>query len=105
MESRTTGTVEAKTNTVISVPSRFSGEIYPPVYLTNVKMGGIPRDRKAVMKSECLPELFCLKLMQANYKADPQLEAIRDMLVDKDLNFAEKVKVIGGYLEQYVHDF
>ena len=51
-----------------------------------------------VKKQDCLIELFSLKLLEANYMADPQLEAIRDMLVKKEPNFAEAARAMGGYL-------
>ena len=105
LEARTTGAVEAKTNTIISIPSKFPGEIYPPVYTANIIMSVIPRDCKVVKKQDCLPELFSLKLVEAKCKADKQLEAIRALLVLKDPNFAEKVGAKDGYLGQYVDDF
>ena len=43
--------------------------------------------------------------MEVNYKADPQLEAIRDMVVKKEPIFAERVRAMGGYLGQYTNDF
>ena len=98
LEARTTGTVEVKTKTITFLPSKFSGEIYPPVYLANIIMTVILRDVKFVRKQDCLPELLSLKLVEANYKADKQLEAIRDMLVFKDPDFADKVRAMGGYL-------
>ena len=55
-------------------------------------------DCKVVKKQDCLIELFSLKLLEANYMADPQLEAIRDMLVKKEPNFAEAARAMGGYL-------
>ena len=97
-EARTTGTIEAKTNTITFLQSKFSGEIYSPVYPANIIMSVILRDCKVVRKQDCLPELLSLKLVDANYKADKQLEAIRDMLVFKDPDFADKVRAIGYYL-------
>ena len=43
--------------------------------------------------------------MEANYKADPQLEATGDMIVKKNPKFAEKVRAMGGYMGQYTNDF
>ena len=101
LEARTAG----QTHTIISILSRFTGEIYPPVYPGNIKRSVIPRDWKAVKKQDYLPELFTLKLGEASYKADLQLEAIRDMLVMTDPNFAEKLSAMGGYLGQYTNDY
>ena len=81
IEARFTETVEPKTNTIISIPSRFTEEVYPPVYPAKIIMSVILRDCKKVKKQDCLPELFSFKLVEANYKAEPQLEAIRDILV------------------------
>ena len=57
----------------------------------NIGKSVTPRDCKVVKKQDCLPELFSLKLVDANYKADNQLEAISDKLLLKDPNFAEEV--------------
>ena len=97
--ARTTQTVEAMTNTIVSI------EIYPPVYPTNVIMSVILRDCNVTRKSDRLFELFSLKLVEANYKPDPQLKGIRDMLVDKKPQFSERVRAMGGYIGQYVNDF
>ena len=77
LETRTTGSVEAKTNTIIWIPSNFTEEIYLPVYPANIIVSNIPRDCKVVKKQDCLPDLFSLKLVEANYKADEQLEKRR----------------------------
>ena len=66
LEARTKGLVEAKTNTITSIPSKFTGAIYPPVYPENIIMNVIPRDCKVVKKQNCLPELFSLKLVEAS---------------------------------------
>ena len=79
--------------------------IYPPVYPANIIMSVTPRDYKFVKKIGFFIELFSLKLVEANYKAYKQLKANRDMLVQKNPDFAEKVRARGGYLEQYVNDF
>ena len=105
LEARTSRTAEPKTSSINSTPSKFSGENYPPVNSTSVIMIVITRDHKVAEKSDCLPDLFSLKLVEANYKPDPQLKAIRDMLVDKEPNFAENVRAMGGYLGQYFNNF
>ena len=67
-------------------------------------MSVIRRDCKVVKKKDCLHELFILKLVEAVYKAGKQLEAIRDMLVRKDPDFAENVRAMGGKLGQYTNN-
>ena len=90
LTARTSGTVEAKINTIFSISSRFSGEIYTPVYPANISMSVIPRDCKAAEKPDCLPKLFSRKLVEVNYEAGSQLEAIRDMIVRKNRNLPKK---------------
>ena len=51
------------------------GGMFPATYLGNVVMSVIPRDCKIVRKSDALPELVNLKLVEANYKGDPQMAA------------------------------
>ena len=51
LETRITGTVAAKTNTVISTPSKFIDQIYPPVYPTNVITNLVQIDCKVVKKN------------------------------------------------------
>ena len=52
------------------------GELFPAPYPANDVMSVIPRDCKIVRKSDALPELFNLKLVEANYKGDPQMRAV-----------------------------
>ena len=49
------------------------GEFFPATYPANVVVSVIPRDCKIVRKNDALPKLFNLKLMEANYKGDPQM--------------------------------
>ena len=68
-------------------------------------MSVIPRDCKIVRKSDALPELFNLKLVEAKYKGDPQMRAVKDLVQDKDPDIEKKVRAIGAYLGQHTHDF
>ena len=70
LEAETNHTRDVKCNTVISIPSAFCGELFPAVYPAGGKviMSVIPRDCKIVRKSDALPELFNLKLVEVNYK-------------------------------------
>ena len=76
-----------------------------PVLPANIIKRVTPRDCKVVKKQDCLPELFSLKLVDANYKGDNQIEAISDKLVLKDPNFAEEVWARGGFPDQYADYF
>ena len=49
------------------------GELFPAAYPANVVMSRITWDCKIVRKSDPLPELFNMKLVEANYKGDPQM--------------------------------
>ena len=73
LEAETKHTRDIRCNTVISIPSAFGGELFPAAYPAggNVIMSVIPRDCKIVRKRSALPELFNLKLVEANYKGDP----------------------------------
>ena len=68
-------------------------------------MSVIPRDCKIVRKNDALPELFNLILVEANYKRDPQMRAIKELVHTKDPEIARKVRAMGAYLGQHTHDF
>ena len=68
-------------------------------------MSVIPRDCKIVRKSSALPELFNLKLIEANYKGDPQMRAIKEWVESKDPELEKKVRAMSAYLGQHAHDF
>ena len=107
LEAETRHTRDVKCNTVISIPSAFGGELFPAAYPAggNVVMSVIPRDCKIVRKSDALPELFNLKLVEANYKGDPQVRAIKELVESKDPELERKVRAIGAYLGQHTNDF
>ena len=107
LEAETHHTRDIRCNTVISIPSAFGGELFPAAYPAggNVIMSVIPRDCKIVRKSSALPELFNLKLVEANYKGDPQMRAIKELLKSKDPELEKKVRAMGAYLGQHIHDF
>ena len=56
-------------------------------------------------KITSLPDLFKLKFIESNYVSDPQLSAIRDLLVTQDPNNHKKVTAINRYYSQFVNDF
>ena len=71
----------------------------------SVCMSIIPRDYKIVSKITSLPDLFNLKIEESNYVSDPQLRAIRDLIVTKNPNIHEKVTAMNRYYSQFVNDF
>ena len=107
LEAETHHTRDIRCNTVISIPSAFGGELFPAAYPAggNVIMSVIPRDCKIIRKSSALPELFNLKLVEANYKGDPQMRAIKELVESKDPELEKKVRAMGAYLGQHTHDF
>ena len=107
LEAETKHTRDVKCNTVISIPSAFGGEMFSAAYPAggNVVMSVIPRDCKIVRKSDAMPELFNLKLVEANYKGDPQMRAIKELVESKDPELERKVRAMGAYLGQHTHDF
>ena len=107
LEAETKQTRDVKCNRVISIPSAFRGELFPAAYPAggNMVMSVIPRDCKIVRKSGALPELFNLKLVEANYKGDPQMRAIKELVESKDPELERKVRAMGAYLGQHTHDF
>ena len=104
LEAETQNTRGIRCNTAISIPSAFGGELFPAAYPAggNVIMSVIPRDCKIVRKSSALPELFNLKLIEANYKGDPQMRAIKE---PKDPELEKKVRPMSAYLGQHAQDF
>ena len=107
LEAETHHTRDIRCNTVISIPSAFGGELFPAAYPAggSVIMSVIPRDCKIVRKSSALPELFNLKLVEANYKGDPQMRSIKELVESKDPELEKKVRAMGAYLGQHIHDF
>ena len=49
--------------------------------------------------------LINFKLLKANYKPGPQLNAVSHMILAKDPDHKEKVHVMEAYLVQHVIDF
>ena len=56
----------------------------------SVVMSVNPRDCKIVKKSGALPELFNLKLVEANYKGDPKCVSSRNWLRARILSLSGK---------------
>ena len=59
-------------------------------------MSVFPRDCEIVRKNDVLPELFNLKLVEANYKKDPQTRAIKELVQTKDPEIERKIRAMGA---------
>ena len=94
-----------KTNTVLSIPSAFSGETFPTVNPKNCVMSIVPKNCKIVQKNTTLPELFNLKCIESQHASDPQLQAIYEMVKAKDPDIQQKVHNMNRYYSQFVNDF
>ena len=105
MQVVTTEVQSTKTNTIISIPSVYPGESYPPVNPEKRVMSVIPRNCKIVSKQTALPELFNLRFIESQYNSDPQLQAIIEMITWKDLQLHSKVAAMSKYYAQYTQDF
>ena len=110
LEAETTHTRDVKCITLISIPSAFLGGggvvgMFPVAYPGNVVMSVIPRDCKIVKKSDASPEFFNLKLVEVNYKRDPQMRTIKELVESKAPELERKVRAMGAYLGQHTHNF
>ena len=68
-------------------------------------MSIIPRNCKIVNKVTSLPDLFNLKFIESNYVSDPQLSAMRDLIVTQDPEIHEKISEMNRYYAQFVNAF
>ena len=105
LEAVTKETRSIRTNPTLSLPSAFKGETVPPVDPNLLCMLIIPRNCKIVNKVNSLPDLFNLKFIESNYVSDPQLSAIRDLIVTQDPEIYEKISEMNRYYAQLVNDF
>ena len=90
LEAITKETKSVRANTTFSLSSAFTGETIPPVDPNSICMSIIPRYCKIVNKITSLPDLFNLKFIKSYYVSDPQLSAIRDLIVSQEPNVHEK---------------
>ena len=106
MQAVTTEVRSTKTNTIISIPSVYPGESYPPVNPENEVMSIIPRNCKIVSKQTALPELFNLRFIESQYNSDPQLQAIIELIKWKDPQLHSlTTNAMSKYFAQYTQDF
>ena len=91
MQAVTTEVRSTKTNTIISIPSVYPGESYPPVNPENRVISVIPRNCKIVSKQTALPELFNLRFIESQNNSDPQLQAIIELIKCKDPHLHSKI--------------
>ena len=99
----TKNTRDSKINTVLSIPSKFPGELFPTVNPNQQIMSIIPRDCKVIKKSQSLPELFSLEFVASNIPADVNLVRVKEAL-EKKTNLKEELLKIGKYWAQYAND-
>ena len=99
----TKNTRDSKINTVLSIPSKFPGELFPTVNPNQQIMSIIPRDCKVIKKSQALPELFNLEFVASNIPADVNLVRVKKAL-EKKTNLKEELLKIGKYWAQYAND-
>ena len=103
--SITKKTKSVRTKTTLSLPSAFKGETIPPVDPNSVCMSIIARNCKIVNKITSLPDLFNLRFIESNYVSDPQLSAIRDLIVSQDPKIHDKINAMNRYYSQFVNNF
>ena len=68
-------------------------------------MSNVPRGYKIVSKIISLLELFNLQFIESNYVSDPQLSAIREIIITRDPKTHEKVPAMNRYYSQFVKNF
>ena len=105
MQAVTTEDGSTKTNTIISIPSVYPGERYPPVNPENKVKSVIPRNCKTVSKQTSLPEWFNLRFIESQYNSDPQLQAIIELIKCKDPQLHSKIAAMSKYFAQYTQEF
>ena len=97
MQAVTTEVRSTKSNPIISIPSVYPGERYPPVNPENRVMSVIPRNCKVVSKQTALPEMFNLRFIESQYSLDPQLQAIIEMIKCKEPHLHTKIAAMCKY--------
>ena len=105
LEAVTKETKSIRTNATLSLPSAFKCETIPPVDPNTICMSIFPRNSKIVNKIFSSSDLFNLKFIESNYVSDPQLSAIRDLIVSQDPDIHEKISAMNRYYCQFVNDF
>ena len=105
LEAITKKAKSVRTNTTLLLPSAFNGETIPPVDPNSICMSTIPLNCKIVCKTTVLLELFNLKFIESNDISDPQLSAIRDLIVTKDSNNHKKVTAMNRYYSHLLMTF
>ena len=79
-EAITKNTRDSKINTVLSISSKFLGELFPTINPNQRFMSIIPRDCKVIRKSTALPELINLEFIASNLPADINLLRVKEAL-------------------------
>ena len=77
IEALTKNTRNSKNNTVLSIPSKIPGELFPTINPNQRIISIIPRDCKVIKKSTALPDLFNLEFIASNIPADINLLKVK----------------------------
>ena len=99
----TKNTRDSKINTVLSIPSKFPGELFPTVNTNQQILSIISRDCKVIKKSRALPKLFNLNFVASNITPDVNLVRVKEAF-EKKINLKEELLKIGKYWDQYAND-
>ena len=102
MQAVTIEVRSTKANTIISIPSVYPGESYPPVNPENRVTSVIPRNCKVVSKQTALPELINLRFIESHYSSNPQLQSIIELIKCKDPQLHSKIAAMSNILRTFM---
>ena len=106
LEAVTIGVRDVNCNTVISIPSASGkGVVSVGVPGKRCYVSDTTRLENRLRKSDAMPELFNLKLVEANYKGDPQMRVVEELVEAKDQEVERKIRAMGAYLRQVTDNF
>ena len=102
IEAITKTTRDSKNNILLSIPSKFPGELIPIINPNQRIISIIPRVCKFIKKSTPLPELLNVELFASNIPADINLLKVKEAL-QKKTNLREELIKLGKYWAQYAY--
>ena len=83
IEALTKTTRDSKNNILLSIPSKFPGELIPTINLNQRIMSIILRDCKVIKKFTAFPELTILEFFASNLPGDINLYKVKEALQKK----------------------
>ena len=83
IEALTKTTRDSKNNILLSIPSKFPGELVPTINLNQGIMSIILRDCKVIKKSTAFSELIILEFFASNLPGDINLHKVKEALQKK----------------------